>query len=171
MFIKNLIKVPVVLSLLLVATNIAAESPSPSQIADMMAEMKNYTLEVKTTENYMTAMNEMADLAKANPSILDSLKAKSKESDLSVKALAKEMENHSEFGPILKKHGLTGIDFVMIPGAFMQAAMLSQATPEMVKMLGATANPANLEFMNKNRDSLVPKMQAGMQRWSALSGE
>jgi hypothetical protein len=171
MFFKKLIKIPFIVTLLMITTTASAETPTMSQLADMMEAIKGYTLDVKTTENYMSAMNEMADLAKAKPAVLDSLKAKSKDKDFSVKELSKEMESHPEFSAILKKYNLTGNDFVLIPGAFMQAAMISQASPDMAKMMGATTNPANIEFINKNGDSLMPKMQAGMQRWSALSGE
>ncbi len=165
-------KLKILFSILLVGTTISSEvtaqPPQSPNVAEVMSEMAKYELTKTKTESYITALDELSKMAKSNPKIFESLKDKGDDQDASLSELTKLIESNEPMTSVLKKNNLSPKDFIMIPGAFIQAQMMTSLPPDAVKAMGAMANPANIEFFKKEGPSLSPKFEATMKAWGDL---
>lgn len=165
-------KLKILFSILLVGATISSEGtaqpPQSPDVAEVMSEMAKYELTKTKTESYINALDELSKMAKSDPKIFDSLKDKGDDPNVSLSTLTKIIESNSQMLSVIKKNNLSSKDFIMIPGAFIQAQMMTSLPPEAVKAMGAMANPANIEFFRKEGPSLSPKFEATMKAWGDL---
>jgi hypothetical protein len=133
-----------------------------------MSEMAKYELTKTKTDNYLQALTELSTLAEKNPKIFDSLKEKGADKETTISELTKSIEANNSIYSVLKKNSLTSKDFILIPGAFIQAQLMTSLPPDAVKAMGAMANPTNIEFFKKEGASLSPRFEAAMKTWAEL---
>lgn len=159
----------------LILSHLFVSSQALSQDLDEAELNKNlgqYKLTVENVNRYVSSVDALVAEAKKNPKISEALNKEPSKNTISLDEMGKELESIPTFKDILQKNSLSSRDFILIPIAYMQAAILTQAPPEVMadmekNMQGRFYMP-NVEVVKKNPD-ITPKIEKAVQGLSEIS--
>jgi hypothetical protein len=140
--------------------------------AELNKNLGEYKLTVENVNRYAASVDALVAEAKKNPKIAEALNKEPTKNTITLDEMGKELESIPSFKDILQKNSLSSRDFILIPIAYMQAAILTQAPPEVIadmqkNMQGRFYMP-NVELVKKNPE-ITPKIEKAVQGLSDMS--
>lgn len=153
------------LSLALAAAMAISAGPAFGQgvdITDMKQASASYVLTEATIRQFIAMTDDarkLSDMSALTPPKMPT------SGTATVATMAAAMEAHPPMKALLTRHGLTGRDVLLIPVAYMQAAMLVQAPPDAVAQLATMAgvNVANIPLVREKGAVLTPLLEGALQ--------
>lgn len=127
-------------------------------ITDMRQALTSYVLTEGTVRQFVA----LAEAARASPSSTPlAPPAVQASGATTVAAMIAAIESHPGLKALLAQHELGARDFLLLPTAYMQAATLVTAPPELVSKLAEASgtNPANVAFIRDRGAILTPLLE------------
>lgn len=127
-------------------------------IADMRQALTSYVLTEGTVRQFVA----LAEAARESPSSTPLAPPATQPSGTTtMAAMIATIESHPGLKALLAQHGLEASDFLLLPTAYMQAAILVTAPPEIVNQLAEAsgANPANVALIRDRGAILTPLVE------------
>jgi len=127
-------------------------------VADLKRATASFEITEELIRNFAAFASEFNAIADSTPGLKDSM---TWSGTLSLAQAVRHMESSAGIKKLIAKHNLTARDIVILPAAYMQAAMLAYAPPELLGHLAdsAGANMDNLPLIREKGHELTPIME------------
>jgi hypothetical protein len=140
----------------------AADAPD-----EFTKEVAQYELTLPNLEAYGAAMTGVADWAVANPAQAAKMNQRTPKGPTSFKDTIAHVESEPAIAEQLKKHKLTGRDFVLIPSVLMQAQIAALGEAQGRTFPADRINPKNTALVRANEarvGEIMTKLNADRSR-------